>query len=83
MLTSATDKNLVLDSKFHCDSLHYLVKELLAEDTKILVNNSLTRNRMNAVCFMTTTNEKGGEKIPKSPTFSMEILKGGGYFNLN
>lgn len=38
---------------------------------------------MNAVCFMTTANEKGGEKIPKSPTFSTEILKGGGYFNLN
>lgn len=42
MLTSTIDKILVLDSKFHCDLLHYLVNELAAEDTKIFMNKSLT-----------------------------------------
>lgn len=45
MFTSTIDKNLVLDSKFLCDLLHYLVNELSTEDTKILVNNSLTQSK--------------------------------------
>lgn len=42
MLTSTIDKNLVLDSEFHCSLLHYLLHEQSAEDTQIVVNNSLT-----------------------------------------
>lgn len=51
MLTSTTDKKLVLDSEFHCNLLHYLLHEQSAEDTKIFVNNSLTEREKYECCM--------------------------------
>lgn len=42
MLISTIDNNLALDSEFHCNLLHYLLHEQSAEDTKKVLNNSLT-----------------------------------------